>query len=280
LIAAPLQRVADAALNAVAPGAAVRAATDAFSRTREVPGARDDLLPLHARAFSIDDQPRLTRGYRWGSADAVALLLHGWRADSGSMFSLIEPVLTQGLGVAAFDAPGHGCSRGELATITEYAAATEAVVRALGEVRILVAHSLGAIAGAAAVARVGAPLAGVVFVAPTCTLTGVLDRWRPTDIRLTPERVSGIYDELHRRNGTPVSYWDVRTLAPDLTCPILAIHDPDDAVVPFGESEAIARVLPQTEILAAPGRGHYAILTAPEVKRAIADFVAEHGRTE
>jgi pimeloyl-ACP methyl ester carboxylesterase len=271
-MAPPLQRLADAALYAVAPGVGVRTATDAFSRTRDAPAVRDDLLPLHARGFEVPGQPRVPRGYRWPGGDAVAVLLHGWRADSSSMFPLVDSVRGEGYTAVAFDAPGHGSSRGDLATITEYAEAAEAVVRAAGEVRILVAHSLGAIAAAAAWARTGAPVDGVVFVAPTCTLTGVLERWRPEAIRITPERKAGIYRELHRRNGTPVSYWDVSTLAPDLACPVLAIHDPDDPVVPFSETEAIAAALPQTEILEAPGCGHYAILMSAEVKRAVADF--------
>jgi pimeloyl-ACP methyl ester carboxylesterase len=278
VIAAPLQRVAGAARNAVAPGAAARAATDAFSRTRWVPGVRDDLLPLHARAFSVPGQPRVPRGYLWGSGEAVAVFLHGWRSDSGSMFSLVQPVQSQGFSVAAFDAPGHGSSPGDLATITEYAAAAEAVLTALGEVRVVVAHSLGAIAAAAAIARTGAPVTGVVFVAPTCTLSGVLERWRPPNIKLTRDRRNEIYDELHRRNGMPVSHWDVRSLGRDLTCPVLAIHDPDDEVVPFSDTEAIAAALPQTEILAVRRRGHDAILVAPEVKDRVARFVAGVGR--
>lgn len=278
MIPAPLQRAAGATLSAVAPGTAVRLATDAFSRTREVPGVRDDLVPLNAIPFAMPGQPRVRRGYLWRSGEAVALLLHGWRSDGGSMFPLVETVRREGLTVAAFDAPGHGSSPGELATITEYARAAEAAVTALGEVRVLIAHSLGAIAGVAALAATGAPVAGIVFVSPTCTLSGVLDRWRPATLRVTPELRNGIYAELHRRNGTPVSHWDVRTLGPHLTCPILALHDPDDPVVPFSESEAIARALPQTEIVAVRGRGHATILLAPEVKRAIARFVARPGR--
>jgi pimeloyl-ACP methyl ester carboxylesterase len=274
VIAAPLQRAADAALYAVAPNAAARAATDAFSRTRDVPGVRDDLLPLGARPFSVPGQARVARGYLWGSGGAVAVLLHGWRSDSGSMFSLVEPVLGQGFTVAAFDAPGHGSSEGEIATMREYALAAEAVLSALGDVRVVIAHSLGAIAAVASLARTGAPVAGLVFIAPTCTLSGVLERWRPANIKLTRERVDDIYRELHRRNGTPLSHWDVRSLGRGLTCPVLAIHDPDDPVVPFGDSEAIAAALPQTRLLAVRGRGHDAILMAPEVKEAVARFVA------
>lgn len=277
MIAPPLQRAADAAFSTVARAAGVRFATDAFSRTREVPGAREDLLPLHARAFEVPGQARVARGYLWEGGEDSAVLLHGWRSESGSMYSLVEPVRGQGLTVAAFDAPGHGSSRGEQATITEYAGAAASVLATLGGVRFVIAHSLGAIAAAAAIARTRAEVAGVVLIAPTCTLTGVLERWEPPNIRLTRGRVDGIYRELHRRNGKPVSHFDVRTLGRDLTCPILAIHDPLDPVVPFSDSEDIALALPQTRIMAVPGRGHQAILVAPEVKRAIARFVADPG---
>jgi pimeloyl-ACP methyl ester carboxylesterase len=275
-----LRRFADTMLTAVAPATAARIATDAFSRTRESPRRRSEVLPLRARTFSVPNQTGVTRGYLWGSGEAAAVLLHGWRADSGSMFSLVEPLRREGFTVAAFDAPGHGSSPGDVTTITDYAAAAEAVLTVLGQVRVVVAHSLGAIAAVAAMARTRAPVSGVVLVAPACALSGVLDRWRPAAIKLTRERVNGIYRELHRRNGTPVGHWDVRSLARDLMCPVLTIHDPEDPVVPFGDSEAIAAALPQTEILPVPGRGHYAILVAPEAKRAIARFVTGLGRVE
>ncbi len=270
-----LKRCADTVLSAVAPAAGVQVATNAFSRTREAPRARHDVLPLGARAFSVPGQTGVSSGYLWGSGEAVAVLLHGWRADSRTMLSLVEPLSREGFTVAAFDAPGHGSSHGDIATITEYAAAAEVVFTALGQVRVVVAHSLGAIAAVAALASTGAPVSGVVFVAPACALSNVLERWQPAALNLTPERVNGIYRELHRRNGTPVRHWDVRSLAGDLTCPVLTIHDPEDPVVPFGDSEAIAAALPQTEILPVPGHGHYAILVAPEAKRAIARFVSD-----
>ena len=36
-----------------------------------------------------------------------------------------------------------------------------------------------------------------------------MECWDGGGLRLTPAVVEGIYGELHRRNGVPVSHWDI-----------------------------------------------------------------------
>ncbi|HEV3035602.1 MAG TPA: alpha/beta hydrolase [Solirubrobacteraceae bacterium] len=260
---------------ALAPEPGGRWATDAFSVTRGLTPIPDNSLPLGARAFELSGCPRVRCGYLWPADGPIALLLHGWGVDSSSMLSLIAPLRDAGFAVAAFDAPGHGVSPGNQATMTEYVDAAAAVIGELGEVRVIVAHSLGAIAAASALSAHDPGVERIVLLAPTCTLAGVLERWQPDGLWRSRSAWNSIYAELHRRNGVPVGHWDVATLGSRLTCPILAIHDPDDDVVPFSETQAIAAALGDVRVLSAPGRGHAGILMASEVKRAVGEFVAD-----
>jgi len=272
-----LRRLTHIAVTAVAPEVGGRWATDVFSWTRAYGARPDPVLPLGARGFEVTGSTDVPRGYLWGdSGRGVALLVHGWGSDSSSMHSLIAPLRDAGFAVAAFDAPSHGVWDGEQATMTQYTDAVAAVMRTLGEVRVIVSHSLGAIAAVGGAAKAGQSLAGVVMIAPTCTLSGVLGRWSPADMRVSPSVVERIYRELHFRNKVPVSHWDVVSLGAGIGCPILAIHDPDDEVIPYSEAEAIAIGLPDVRLLQAPGRGHFGILMAPEVKAAVSAFIAEH----
>jgi pimeloyl-ACP methyl ester carboxylesterase len=263
---------------ALAPGFGGRWATDVFSDTRAFGGRPDDVLPLGAREFAVAGNPDVRGGYLWGDGDApVALLVHGWGADSSSMHSLVPPLRELGLAVAAFDAPAHGVNPGRTATMTQYTAAVAAVLRTLGEVRVIVAHSLGSIAAVSGVALAGADIDCLALLAPTCTLSGVLERWAPADMLATRPVVARVYQVLHERNGVPVSHWDVRARGAGIGCPVLAVHDPGDRVVPYGDAEDIAAALPDVRLVPAPGRGHMGILLAAEVKAEVAAFVGEHG---
>ncbi|MEU5419258.1 alpha/beta fold hydrolase [Streptomyces sp. NPDC001407] len=274
-----LRRFAHAAVGAVLPGVGGRWATDVFSRTRPLGGRPDNVLPLGARRFAVRGNPDVRGGYLWGDdGGPTALLVHGWGSDSSSMYSLIAPLRQLGYRVAAFDAPAHGVHEGTQATMTQFTTAVGAVLDSLGGARVVIAHSLGSIAAVGAVAaRPRRSTDCLALLAPTCTLTSVLEGWARDELRLSHAIVDRIRTELHRRNGVPVTHWDVVGLGRGLDCPILALHDPDDPVVPFREAEAIAAGLPDVRLERAPGRGHMGILMSPEVKSAVSAFVAEHG---
>jgi pimeloyl-ACP methyl ester carboxylesterase len=274
-----LHRLGHAALGRVAPGLAGRIATDVFSSTRTLGTHPDDVLPLGARRFEVPGDPDIRGGYLWGEEGPSALLVHGWATDSSRMHSLVAPLRSLGYRVAAFDAPGHGVSEGNQATMTQFERATGAVVDALGDVRVIVAHSLGSLAALSAVARrPELPVECLVLLSPTSTLPGVLERWSRSDLRLRRPIVERIYEELHRRNGMPLSHWDAIGLGGELTCPILVIHDPEDAVVPYSDAESVVAGLRDARLEPAPGCGHFKILTASAVKDLIGTFTSTHAK--
>ncbi|WP_217998517.1 alpha/beta fold hydrolase [Actinomadura rubrobrunea] len=276
----PVRRLGYAVLGALAPGAAGRRATDVFSDTRALGVRPDDVVPLGARRFPVDGDPDVRGGYLWGDTGPVVLLVHGWGIDSGSMHPLVAPLRALGYRVAAFDAPGHGVNPGAQATMTQFTRATGAVLDALedhGGVRAVVAHSLGAIAATGAVAeRGGADVACLAMIAPACTLTGVLERWSRSELRLRRPLVERIYAELWKRNGVPVAHWDVVGLGRDLRLPVLAMHDPDDDVVPFAETQRVVTGLRDVRLEPVAGTGHYGILMAPAVRELVCDFIVRH----
>jgi pimeloyl-ACP methyl ester carboxylesterase len=280
-LALPLRRLGWRAF-ALAPRPAGQRATNLFSTTRALGIRPADVVPLGARRFTTDD-PDVRGGYLW-DADGdgpIALLVHGWGIDSSSMYPLVAPLRALGYRVAAFDAPGHGVWTGSQATMTQFTRATGAVMDALGDVRVVVAHSLGSIAATGAIAaRRRAGVACLSLIAPTCTLTGVLERWSASELRLRRSIVDGVYTELHHRNGVPVSHWDVVGLGADLDLPVLAIHDPQDEVVPFSDAQAIEAGLHDVRLVTASGEGHYGILMAAAVQETVAAFVTRHTASE
>lgn len=268
-----VSRIGYAVGGMVAPAFTGRRATNAFAVTRPLGVTPDDLPPLGATKFRIDGSAYVRTGYLWGSGTSTALLVHGWGVDSSSMHALVPPLRESGLRVAAFDAPGHGVAPGSVATIRQFTESVTAVLDTLGDVRVVVAHSLGAIATVAAVAG-RADLDRIVLLAPACTLLGALDRWAAGKVpRRVAARVAG---ELGRRNGVPASHWDIRTLGRRLDVPVLMVHDPADPLVPFAEVAAAAASPPRARLMTVRGPGHTGVLTAAPVKRLISTFLTEN----
>ena len=91
--------------------------------------------------------------YAWGPAGPAVLFVHGWGGHAGNHYAGIEAVLQAGGRVVAFDAPGHGRSEGTLSCAPAFAWAIEGVAAHVGELRGIVAHSLGGAATCIAMRR-------------------------------------------------------------------------------------------------------------------------------
>ncbi|MGW4890270.1 alpha/beta fold hydrolase [Streptomyces murinus] len=249
-----------------------------FSSTRTYGPRPDDVLPLGAVPFTVHGDQNVTDGFLWNenATQGSALLVHGWAANSSSMHSLVPPLRAQGLRVAAFDGPAHGVRKGDQATMTQYTRATGAVLDTLGDVRVVVAHSLGSIAAIAAIAQhTGHQPECAVLIAPPATLGNVLERWDGAGLHLTPSLVQGIYGELHRRNGVPVSHWDLAARGAALDLPTLILHDPGDPMVPYTDARTVTAGLKNAHLADADG-GHMGILMSRTTTTHISHFTTQH----
>lgn len=171
LLAAGLARA-----HRILPRAAGYVHTAIFVNTRGLGDPPDDVCPLGARRIEVTGVPRVAAVYVWGDAEPTVLALHGWGADSATMSAVMNVALHNGESAICFDAPGHGISPGSQATITEYVRAVVEVLQRFPSVRTVVAHSLAAIAGVAAIVESGeTDVRTMLLLAPTCSLSGVLE---------------------------------------------------------------------------------------------------------
>ncbi|GLU34686.1 alpha/beta hydrolase [Trinickia caryophylli] len=263
-------------LSAVSPRAAARRATDVFGYTR---GYRKkppkDVTPLGARRFAIEGVDGVTHGHVWGNAERTVLLVHGWGADSSTMFSFVPKLVKAGFRVAAFDAPAHGVSTGTVTTMTAFKNAVKGAIASLGGVHGIVAHSLGSIASTGALAELGpAAPSRLVLLAPPCTLPAVIDRWSNGFLQLSPSTMRAMYAELHRRNGVPPQHWDIGALGRGLAVEMLVMHSPADKIVPICEAENIVAALPDTTFERIDKVGHVRILSDAYVLERTTGFLS------
>jgi pimeloyl-ACP methyl ester carboxylesterase len=250
--------------------------TNNFVNTRGLGSFQDDLCPLGASRVELADVPRVASAYVWASGEPTVLALHGWGADSTTMSTVVAAAVEYGESAVCFDAPGHGASPGSHATIGEYAHATLAVLQRFPSIHTVVAHSLSSIAAVSAVAKSEAEnVRSLLLLAPACSLSGVIDRWAAQ--RGMPRAlVELIHRELERRDGTPVSHWDVRTLGLPTKVRVRIVHDPADDVVPLLDSYLIAADLSADVREAVTDPGHHRIIGSDEMRVALAACLRPH----
>jgi hypothetical protein len=100
---------------------------------------------------------------------------------------------------------------------------------------------------------------------------GVLDRW-VAQRRLPTGVAVLVAQELRRRDGVPVSHWDIRTLGLGPTVGICIVHDPHDHSIPVSDALQIAAG-GRAELIEAPGVGHHGILGSEHMRAALTSLL-------
>ncbi|QZI70483.1 alpha/beta fold hydrolase [Pseudomonas protegens] len=254
-------------------------ATDLFGYTREYIKQPDkEMSPLGAQRFHIKGIPGVPHGYQWGTGDQTILLVHGWGADSRSLYSFTRVLQRQGFKVATFDAPAHGISPGSLSTMSEFKDAVKAAIVALGDVVGIVAHSLGGIAATGALAELAEThrIKALCLLGSPANLPVVIQRWANGYLKLKPAVVQAMHRELWKRNGVPVQHWDIPALGNGLQLPTLVLHDLNDPIVPFCEAQQITTLMPWAKLEPVSGLGHVRILSDAAVLEQVAQFLVQN----
>jgi pimeloyl-ACP methyl ester carboxylesterase len=259
--------------SALAPGLAGLWAERLFltpPRPRQPQSTFFDFLDAHA-GF-VEYRGRSLATWRWGPRDAPAVLLaHGWGGHAAQMRAFVQPLLSAGFRVIAYDQPAHGLSEGRLTGLPDFAGALGAVAAWHGNVRHVIAHSLGGVAAALALSR-GLPVERAVLISPPSDLVGYSRRfarwlWIPERVRRAMQAA------IEERFGVRWSDFELPRIAPRLRAPALVIHDRGDGMVPWKQGAALAQAWPEGRLLSTEGLGHGRILEHPQVTRAALDFI-------
>lgn len=272
-----LPRWLPSAVNAVhrlAPGIAGRLYLEAFLRPHGIaPPERerrwlDDTEPLEWSAAG-----RRVVGFSRGAGPTV-LLVHGWAGRGSQLGAFIEPLVRRGYRAAGVDLPGHGHSPGSHSSIPECAWAVEAVLRDLGDVEAVIAHSIGGVAVTAALRATDGEISPVERLA----LIGVADDVGGLTRRITTAMGfdPGVYDQFQRlaERRFDVDFEEyILSSRPQPAAEVLGLHADDDREVTVDEARAWADAWPRAGFEIHPGLGHSRILRHPVIVDRVVDFV-------
>lgn len=209
-------------------------------------------------------------GHRWSESGEPVLLIHGWEGRGSQLGGLALAVAEQGFQPITIDLPAHGSSKGAQTNLVEIAEAIGAMVRHLGGVAGIVAHSFGA-AGTTVALRESLAVGRLVYLAPSEDFEHfprVFSHWLGLPGHLSERMRHAIESRL----GITMAELRGRLLAPRMRAPLLVVHDEDDVDVPWQDGKTYAEAWPDSRLLTTRGMGHRRILREPEVLTAVAAF--------
>lgn len=217
----------------------------------------------------------LTVHARWGAPDsAVALLVHGWGGHAGQMRPLAQALAAQGLRPVIIEMPGHGHSAGWQSTMPQFARAIDYVsarLRQQGDtVRVLVAHSLGASAGAYALSR-ALPVERLVLLAPAASPPAYTHLFAQV-FGLSERTRAAMQRRIEAREAILMPQFEAAAVGPGIAVPTLVVHDRNDTINRFADGQAYADAVAGAQLLATEGLGHRKLLRDEQVIARVVAF--------
>ncbi len=240
-------------------------------------------LPERERAWLEKARPEIfatgsfqLSGHRWSASGKRVLLVHGWEGRGSQLGGLALAIAERGFEPITVDLPAHGSSKGAQTNLLEISQAISALVRHLGGVAGIVAHSFGA-AGTTVALRESLDVGRLVYLAPSEDFEHfprVFSHW----LGLPQQLSERMRHSIETRFGFTMAELRGRRLAPRMRAPLLVVHDEDDVDVPWQDGKTYAEAWPGSRLVTTRGLGHRRILREPEVLEVVAEFFGTGGR--
>jgi pimeloyl-ACP methyl ester carboxylesterase len=265
-------RTAFRTVGSVAPGVAARWAETIFCRPPRhlLRPAEEAFLATGVRSSVRSDGQELAV-WRWGQGPLV-ILTHGWGGRAGRFSALAAALVARGFAVALFDAPAHGASKGQQASLPQFAGALTDVAVTLGPVDALVGHSLGGSAVCLAMHR-GLSARSVVLLAPPADVF-LFSHAFAEHLRIPPKARTMMRQNLESRLQITWNELHTPTLVRSLSARALVVHDLQDDDVPYDHGQEIAQAWPGARLYTTSGLGHRGMLRDPDVIQHAIDFLS------
>lgn len=236
----------------------------AFKPSRLPMPSRYEYLLDNADSYTqLQHGARTIPVYSWGQGPVI-LGVHGW-AGAGIQFGAwVNPLVEAGYRVVLFDAPAHGRAQGESTNLFEMAEVATKVAASVGRVHGVLAHSIGCIAIARAIAD-GLQPNYLVMLAPPASLTAVMNNLG-RQLGLSREVLAVHLQLMEERFGKSVwEQLDLELLSRALTQRGLMVIDDDDTSISPEESERVFNNWENANVLRTRGLGHHRLLWSPMV---------------
>jgi pimeloyl-ACP methyl ester carboxylesterase len=217
--------------------------------------------------------------WSWGEGPTV-LLHHGWSGRAGHMSAFVDPLVSRGYRVVAYDAPAHGASPGRTTGLPVLASALKEFGDTNGGLHAVIAHSIGCAATMMAVEK-GLSVDRAVLLAPPSDMRVFLTVFAE-HFAMSDQIKAGMMRRIASWFGIDWAEMDAIHWARRVRPPLLIFHDSNDEAVPWVHGRAVREAWESAALVTTEGLGHRRIrLDSDVIDRAVAfvgqDDLDHHG---
>lgn len=210
----------------------------------------------------------------WGEQGPAVLLMHGWGGARAQMTGFVDPLLSAGYRVVAYDQPAHGESDGKITNVLEIAPTMGLVMQREGKFDAIIAHSFGTLITSYALTKLNfPPPSKLVYFGAFNRLLDSLPRFQVL-AGLPDAIIEGLRTMIYQNFGEGVL--DAITndsMTAQINIPALMFHDTADNVTPVEDSRAIAKVWKSVNYIETEGLGHRGALQSKEIHEQVVKFL-------
>lgn len=230
-----------------------------------------------AEKLSFSFQNHKIHGFRWRPQSYNGnkiLICHGFDSNSYKFARYIEPLLSNGFEVLAFDAPAHGLSTGKTITALLYSDMILQAHSDYGPFYGIIAHSFGGIAAALALEKLkDNPLKKLVLIAPATETTRSLNDFCRY-LYISEKLKQGLEKLIVQIGGQPSSWYSVARIIQSITIPTLWVHDKGDRITPYEDMKFLTELnLPSVKFIITEGLGH-SLYKEDNIARQVIAFIS------
>lgn len=226
--------------------------------------------------FTLNVSGKKIQCYRWGNNGKTILVVHGWAGRATQFRRFVKPLLMAGYQVVGFDGPAHGKSEGKNTNLNEFELAIQTIVKHVGNVQGIIAHSFGGAAALYAIAH-GLPVKTLVNIASPTIGDEVINTFLRA-INGSQKTGSAFKKFILKKYGKTFDQFSslesIKHVPSDFN--LLLVHDEEDKDVILNHSKELMKGYQFAKLLQTKGLGHTRILKDDQVIRDVVTFVARH----
>jgi len=208
--------------------------------------------------------------YQWNrKGKETVLLLHGWESNAARWENLIRQLLQQNYHIVAIDAPAHGDSEGTHFNMLLYGDYIEAAHLAF-KPDFTAGHSVGGGSLTYYLSHYDGPRPRRIALLGVPSELEQMLQYYARIIGLRSRNVEMLRTYITKHTGRAIRYFSVAKFCKKIKEPALIVHDNDDDIAHFEDSQAYHTILPNSELVLTNGLGHS--LQGPQVYDSIQQF--------
>jgi len=267
-------------LSVLSPTLAGNEAFKMFQKVRKKEVRKREMIFFEkAKSFKIDHYPEEIHAYELGNPEGeIVIMLHGWDSNAGSLSKIAFEMADNGYRVFLMNLPGHAYAKAKSSNIFIAKNAFKAFLNHINPKTppICITHSFGSAMLTYGLSETDIQVSKIVFLTSPNKIQDIFDDFKSL-IGLGNKAFRVLCEKATTILGEDLKQLEIaEKLAKVRFDDLLIIHDKNDKIIPFSNSEEINKKHQNSTLKSFENIGHYRMLWNDDVLSEIMNFITSN----